>query len=292
MVFLLLLGEPALPQPDSKTLNPPANCTYCHSDYKLIKGGGSERRILYIDMAEFKKSVHSKLKCVDCHTSYTHNPHTIPTSTDDPLGRKARFDPGALLSCKKCHRKSWAEYAVSIHYVEISTKGNSKSAYCTDCHGYHYVRSSKDKSSPTYRQNSPVTCAKCHKETDIYTTFSIDRTVAGYYKESFHGKRAALGETSVPVCVTCHENHNVRAKNDPLAKVNVSKVSNVCAQCHKGASVSFVYAFDHYSPTETGSVFNFVLEKVYLWAILLVLMGFLVLIILDLKKRLSEGRHH
>ena len=69
----------------------------------------------------FRKSVHGKLNCVDCHAGITETPH--PSKLPPP-------------QCATCHAAEARAYATSIHGMSHAM-GASGAATCASCHGSH-----------------------------------------------------------------------------------------------------------------------------------------------------------
>jgi len=111
-------------------------------------------------------------------------------------------------------------YRLSVHGRAVEA-GNDKAATCSDCHGSHTIRPSRDPKSPINHWNVVHTCAQCHGD------------VAKTYVGSVHGKAVAESVAGAPVCTDCHGEHAILAPSEPGSLVNPARVSSVtCGRCH------------------------------------------------------------
>jgi len=106
--------------------------------------------------------------CVSCHAA-TGDPHSIQLA--DTFTRKKLVE-----NCSDCHSNTerMARYGPNtdaVHSYDLSFHGkaflrfdNQKTAICTDCHGYHDVRSPADPKAATNVANIAKTCGQpdCH----------------------------------------------------------------------------------------------------------------------------------
>ncbi len=93
--------------------------------------------------------------CTDCH-----NPHTQTRLTDEATGKLL---PDARIAvpqtCAKCHSTIYGTYAESVHGKALLQENNGDVPTCTDCHGVHDIQ---DPTTNTFRNSTPLLCAKCH----------------------------------------------------------------------------------------------------------------------------------
>lgn len=132
------------------------SCSNCHTDVA----------------DELSASVHGRSdrspgdhpNCLSCHGG---NPHSItPPSHMTGISKAAK--------CSGCHSdamrmKPYGEtpeavtsYERSYHGVYLLRYGKTKSAQCTDCHGYHAVLAASDPASPVSGRNLNKACGACH----------------------------------------------------------------------------------------------------------------------------------
>ena len=152
-VFAALLLTAAPLQAAAPAPKPPANddCLACHEDPSAKRANGSS---IFVDKAAFAASVHGAAgaACVDCHQD-------LAKTSDFPHPEKL-----APVDCAACHASQVADYQKSVHAAERGKSKASKAATCTDCHGIHDIRPSKDPASRTNHFNLPTTCLRCHGE--------------------------------------------------------------------------------------------------------------------------------
>ena len=117
------------------------DCLACHDDAQLTASDG---RAIAVAAKVFADSVHGPMACTDCHADLA--------KAELPHAEKL-----ARVDCSTCHADPVTAYGKSVH-AEARTAGNKSAARCTDCHGMHDIRSSQDKSSPTYPLNLPNMC--------------------------------------------------------------------------------------------------------------------------------------
>ena len=189
-------------------------CVICHGkkDHHKIEETG--RRVsLYVDEGLLNRSVHASKECTDCHVDIVEIPHKTV----------------AKVNCRRCHYTGnpagapegelYDQYEHSVHGREVAA-GNPKAPVCQDCHGGHEVIHHDSTDSRFYRKNIPKTCGTCHIE--AYAT----------YQESVHGTSLAGGSLDVPVCTSCHGEHNIKRPDQPDSRVSPIHVTETCSKCH------------------------------------------------------------
>ncbi|MGE5700683.1 MAG: hypothetical protein ACM31N_11550 [Deltaproteobacteria bacterium] len=198
---------------------PGGECMECHGDKtieKSLPGGGTLS--LYVDGSAYRDSVHGKGACTTCHVD-----------AKSPHGKLAG------VACGKCHPDAEKSYAQSTH-GKGHAKGASEAAYCSDCHGKHDIRKSKDAASRTFRLNIVGVCLKCHKDRAIEEKFGLPgQQVMEAYEQSVHGmalKKSGLLGTAV--CSDCHGNHTILPGDQPRAATHRQNIPTLCGKCHSG----------------------------------------------------------
>jgi len=195
------------------------DCLACHDDATATASNG---RSIAVAAKVFADSIHGPMACTDCHADLAHAefPHA---------------DTLSPVNCSGCHADPVAAYGKSVH-AEARSAGNTSAARCVDCHGMHDIRSSQDKTSPTYPLNLPNMCGKCHGDAKIIKTGGIKvGDVFAKYHDSIHGK--ALEKSGLLVsakCTDCHGNHEIRRKSDPQSGVFRANSPATCGKCHGG----------------------------------------------------------
>ncbi|MCX8117273.1 MAG: hypothetical protein N3G78_04980 [Desulfobacterota bacterium] len=193
-----------------------AKCLTCHRDERLVKTDARGNKIaLHLNEEEFKRSVHGKLACTDCHTRIVDGTHA----------KKGVKEADRKVDCGACHEASEALFKTSVH----STKA---SIACKECHGYHYMRPLTDPKSTTYRTNLVQTCGACHAEE------------SKQFAESVHGVGLSRGRPNHPTCTTCHGTHGIKPRTDPDSAVHERKIAiTTCPQCHAAEQITREYRF-------------------------------------------------
>jgi predicted CXXCH cytochrome family protein len=184
------------------------SCLDCHTDQSMtfdLKGG--EKLSLYVDKANFAKSVHGEmLRCTDCHSDKKDD----HADGEIPLKTKREVTVAYYEQCKGCHFANYTKTLDGVHYTLMS-KGNTKAALCVDCHGAH------DISRPGQPRNRiSQMCSRCHAEQ------------AKVYAASVHGM-AVESSSDVPVCTDCHRAHDTA---DPRDGALAIRTPEICGRCH------------------------------------------------------------
>ena len=209
----------------AESTKPPPNedCLACHGE---VDAKGSDGHSVFVAKEKFAASVHGEagVSCADCHAD-------LAAVADFPHAEKL-----APALCAGCHSDVVTEYGKSVHAAARRQNGASLAAACSDCHGTHDIRSSKDPASRTYALNLPATCARCHGDPDVIRRGHIKiGNVAALYEDSIHG-RAVLksGLVSAPNCKTCHGMHDIRRSSDTASRIFRGNVPSTCGSCHEG----------------------------------------------------------
>jgi predicted CXXCH cytochrome family protein len=206
-VFVGWVAAPAFAQqapPDAV-----ATCLTCHQDKELsLTLDDKSPMSLYVDWAEFTRSVHGKqLICTDCHAKY---------DQDHPSGKtfanRRAYTIGAYATCKKCHFDTYTRTLESVHY-ELLKSGVDTAPVCSDCHGSHNIQNPHAKRAMMSRS-----CAACH--VSVYQT----------YAQSVHGKALVEeGNVDVPACADCHTHHQIQQPGTTRFRLNSP---GICIKCH------------------------------------------------------------
>ncbi|UCD16997.1 MAG: cytochrome c3 family protein [Candidatus Zixiibacteriota bacterium] len=226
------------------------DCMQCHEKRNLTAVRDGKIVSMYVDTVEVHNSIHRQTSCAQCHTGATR-------SRDRPCATVAdRVD------CSICHSEVVETYASSIH-GRFADRGDQRAPGCTDCHGTHEVRGSRDPDSPTFPTAVPDLCARCHGEEGIVSSGMTEGELdpVSSYLAGIHGiglKKSGLVVTAK--CTDCHTTHHLLPKDDPESSVNHNNLTLTCAKCHKGIYESFsksihsptVADTDQYLPTCNG----------------------------------------
>ncbi len=153
-------------------------------------------------------------------------------------------------TCLECHEddeltKNRGGRVVSLYFDqevwEASVHG-IEGLECSDCHA-----DLADAEFPHPEDLEPPVCGICHDD--------VAETVAG----SLHGRAAARGDPTAPLCWDCHGSHDVRPPAEPDSRVNRFNIPLMCGSCHKeGTPVSRMHdiprdsVLTHYSQSIHG----------------------------------------
>lgn len=197
----------------------PVDCSPCHDDIANL----------------YKQSLHGQAaaagaklapRCWDCHGT-----HDIEAPVSDD-SRVAKFNIPVM--CGRCHKEGspvdsiynipqdsiLAHYSISMHGEGLYKRGLTVTAVCTDCHTAHFVLPHTDPRSSIFRDNVAATCQKCHGR------------IKEVHLKVIRGELWEKEPDKVPVCVDCHQPHEVR-------RVFYDEVSNdECLVCHARPDIS------------------------------------------------------
>ena len=168
----------------------PATCLGCHSNK--------------ISVRDFAVSVHGKNACTSCHVDIT-----------DLLRHMKKEIKVHKVQCERCHKRETAEHYSSVHI--------SKGVNCADCH--------TDIHTHNYWKNDKrivvAKCIQCHDKEKGFQNSVHGKAVAKGNMDSagcndchnLHaiqklGKEAEHREFHTKVCLKCHDNEKLMAKNN------------------------------------------------------------------------------
>jgi len=163
-----------------------ATCTSCHGPAHGLLAKSDPRSPTY--------HLNLPRTCATCHA-------------DAELARRHKIAVGAVYQL----------YMDSIHGRAVTKSGLLVAANCSDCHGAHDIRPSKDPASRVYRANVAATCGACHAG------------ITADYDQSIHGREAARGSAGAPVCSDCHSAHEIRRTEAAPWQLDVIRE---CGTCH------------------------------------------------------------
>jgi hypothetical protein len=206
---------------------PDSTCVICHSD---LRGA-------------YERSIHTQvgIGCTACHGGRSGTLNMRRAHSGNYKGvPKWRNIP---LLCSSCHGdpEAMRPYGVPIDqlpYYKSSAhgkgwlKGVPGIALCTDCHGVHDILPAKDPRSPVNPSNIPETCARCHSDKKLMSTFGISSEIPEEYKKSIHYEELKKGNPRAPTCVTCHGTHGA-------SPAGIEEIEEICGTCHRKTAQAF-----------------------------------------------------
>jgi predicted CXXCH cytochrome family protein len=225
--LILLLAAPIAVGQDNTS-----NCISCHQAFEDEDEGPSYR---------FGRDVHSQegIGCEGCHGGDpTLEDMDEVRQTDNYRGVPSHLEVPEF--CARCHSDAsymhdhdpslpvdqLEKYRTSVHGRRLFGEGDTLVANCVSCHGVHIIAGPELPHSPTYPQNIPATCGKCHANKDYMSGYNIPTDQLAEYRESVHGKALLQNDDlGAPACNDCHGNHGA-------APPGVGSLSMVCGLCH------------------------------------------------------------
>jgi len=215
----------------------PVECSQCHHT------GNTQGAPNMTPMTQYADSVHGRAvhkgdrdapRCKACHGT-----HDI-RKTSNPKSHVYRSNiPG---TCSKCHtdsaitkrhgipgRAMIRSYEASVHAKTVDKKKFGPAAVCTDCHGVHNIKASREGQSTISKPHMPATCGKCHEK--LYAV----------YRQSIHGKALAEGIKDAPACTDCHGEHTIQGSSDPTSSIYPTHVVATCSKCHEDVKIERRY---------------------------------------------------
>jgi predicted CXXCH cytochrome family protein len=194
-------------------------CLTCHSNPDLsLTFPDGEKLSLYVSDEIMQSSKHYQdgIECTACHTDITTYPHPKLN-----FNSKRDLSRAYYLTCRKCHTNNYTKTLDSIHNTS-ALAGNLNAPICTDCHGYHDI-----KTPDQPRSLISTTCGHCHKQ------------IFDEYKNSIHGSPLIQeNNPDVPVCTDCHGVHNIK---DPRTALFRIQTPELCAGCHANKELMAKY---------------------------------------------------
>jgi cytochrome b subunit of formate dehydrogenase len=207
--------------PHSEVKPKPPDCSACHDDVTA----------LYVQSLHGQAVAKGEVlapRCWDCHGTHDILPHT------DDSSRVTKFN--IPLMCGRCHKEGspvgrayeipqdsiLEHYSISMHGEGLYKRGLTVTAVCTDCHTAHFVLPHTDPRSSISREKVAQTCQQCHGR------------IEQVHQKVIRGELWEKEPAKVPVCVDCHQPHQVR-------RVYYDQISDdECMKCHANRNLSMV----------------------------------------------------
>ncbi|KPL02036.1 MAG: hypothetical protein AMJ73_09335 [candidate division Zixibacteria bacterium SM1_73] len=259
------------PEADTYRANQPKMCARCHADVRLV---GKYQIPVPAPYKAYMGSVHGKALaeenlgaavCSDCHRSHDLRPASDPTSYV--------YRTNIPSTCGQCHFSEEEEYSEDTHGRGVQ-RGVTEAPVCTDCHNDHAIKSSADKTSPTFPANiSKVTCNRCHSSERIIEKYGLVSQRVTTYLDTYHGVGSRAGDTTTASCVSCHTSHNIRGEDDSQSSIHKANLPQTCGKCHKGAGPNYAKGSIHIVPTSKKDIGVYWVRIIYLSLIIVTIGG-------------------
>jgi cytochrome b subunit of formate dehydrogenase len=224
-------------------------CTDCHADLAGMEDGHGAPvekvqcgNCHFEAMEEYEASIHGQLLSkgntfvADC--SSCHGVHNIFPSYDE---RSSVHKSKLSYTCASCHENralqdarvlantdQVTQFHEGIHGKALANDPENGAPSCNNCHGAHNIQNAANPTSPIHSLNVSETCGQCHTE------------VMDVYKNSIHGKLEDSGDQRAPVCIDCHESHNILS---PETHVFKQFSDEKCGVCHEELMVEYHETF-------------------------------------------------
>jgi formate dehydrogenase gamma subunit len=277
--------------PKSKTylLNLAAMCATCHADPQIVK---KYHIPVHDPLKAYETSVHGialmseenfdAATCSSCHGS-----HAI----------KSMVNPQSMIywtnvskTCGQCHEDIARQYDESVHGFAAGL-GIRQAPVCTDCHGEHGVKSTDDPESPVHPLRvSKETCERCHASKMMSERYGIASARVSTFEDSYHGLAIKGGSLAAANCASCHGIHNILPSSDPGSLVHPANLQRTCGQCHPNATENVAKGAVHLTTSTTPGRVVLLVQKLYIYLIVVVIGGMIVHNIFDFFRRIQRRR--
>ncbi|MDH5506955.1 MAG: cytochrome c3 family protein [Anaerolineae bacterium] len=255
------------------TVQQNVNCIACHEENQQAVEDSVHQRAA--DAGDIEAAV-----CSDCHGAHDTSPPAEPRSKIPH-------------TCQRCHSEIYDIYQGSVHGAALLDESNPDVPTCIDCHGVHNV---EGPSNGSFHLFSPQICASCHADESLMAQYDISTDVFDTYVADFHGTTVILFEalapdqqTNKPVCIDCHGVHDMVKTDDPQSHVIPENLLATCQRCHPDAVDTFPRSWlSHYVPSWEKTPLVYMVNLFYAIIIPLTIVGMMVLILADVKRRISH----
>jgi len=216
-----------------------ANCADCHKVHIATSGRDALTTCAACHpkvVSDQQQSLHGKAAargdklaptCVTCHGFHTIKPHTDASSPVAVMN--------VPLLCGQCHKEGTPvsrfrdipqqsileNYVDSIHGEGLFRKGLTVTAVCTSCHTSHRILPHTDPTSSIAKVNVVATCTQCHGR------------IEEVHRKVIDGKLWESQPHRIPVCVDCHQPHEIRKVFYDAGMANKD-----CLSCHGKADLA------------------------------------------------------
>ncbi len=212
----------AAPAASAPAANPNEACLMCHGD---ASAKGASGKSIAVDAAAFAQSVHGEMhfECTACHTD----------TSADKLPHAEKLKPA---NCSGCHEDAVKKFTATAHGRALK-EGKAAAASCTDCHGSHDIRRSKDPASKTAFANIEAACGACHGNDKLVQQAKLPGgNIQAKYHDSIHNRLLegqGVYSARAPTCTSCHGTHDIQSKNAPDSRVARAHIPATCGSCHQ-----------------------------------------------------------
>ncbi len=193
----------------------PVDCSMCHGDA----------------VSKFNRSLHGQAHEEDRYLAPTcttcHGKHNILPAKNE---RSSTYVMNIPSLCGSCHKEGTEvsqlrtvdeshvleDYSESIHGDGLFKRGLIVTAVCSSCHSSHDILPHENPDSSINRNNIASTCMQCHAQ------------IEQVHLKVIKGELWEKQPHQVPICIDCHQPHNVRR-----VLYEESFPDSLCMSCHQ-----------------------------------------------------------
>ena len=202
------------------------DCMECHSDKELTGTVNDTIEVsMYVNLDDYKQSVHADLDCIDCHSTIKalDHPETLPP-----------------VICGQCHEDAQEEFNKSIHTNGENLPPGIK-VTCASCHSKHHILAADDSASTIYPLNIENTCGNCHSNAVVLDALGIrgEGPVQLYHNSVHNQVLHEDPEKGAPTCINCHDYHAIYTITNPKSKFSKMNVAATCGNCHEKVNEAY-----------------------------------------------------
>jgi cytochrome b subunit of formate dehydrogenase len=197
------------------------DCMECHEDNEMTMERGGREISVYVNIDQFKNSVHGEQECIDCHT-------------DADVDDFPHEDELEKVYCGDCHDDVQLDFNASIHGQALN-RNAPYAPTCSECHGTHDIKHNSDPTSRTFKMQIPIMCGKCHKEgAPVARAYKIsEHNILENYSQSIHGEGLfKKGLLVSAVCTDCHRSHLILPRTSKSSSISANNIAKTCMTCH------------------------------------------------------------
>jgi len=154
------------------SLTAKSTCRNCHDEQSRALGVGVHR-LTVVPEGSTEETPGPKPLCGDCHGNHDISALTEAGGEDHEAGRAAIHKDGWQV-CGRCHEDRWESYDDYYHGAAYKL-GAEDAPACWDCHGWHDIHPSSERSSRVNEAHLVETCGQsgCHSGVDeSYTEYA------------------------------------------------------------------------------------------------------------------------
>ena len=236
---------------------------------------------LFTDKEMFSRSIHAKLTCQTCHASVKSTPHKTEEIEKVDCSAECHIDDTTIPKAYT-HKSQYDTVFRSVHGASFEEKN------VCGCHDSHRMTKAGELSSNAIIKQ----CLKCHNDRYLMKKHKVSIKPQITYANSLHGEMTKFGDTRAPSCISCHNYHNIRRKDDPKTTLRAENLIKVCKQenCHPDAVTSFAKGSIHFTYRGVRKKIIYWVETILFYLIFFTVIGMLIHYVLDFIGNGSERK--